>query len=1029
MTIGTNKFNQFLSTVTFGLFFKNTQTVTVTANDKGSGVKTVEYLLSETALDKDNLPADGWTTLILENGTASFSIAPNVKGFVYVRVTDADGNATVINSAGMVIYTDSKADIMVTYFDRLSDEEITFNVTLNGNTVKSLTCDDTVIDSKNYTVAGGTVTLHNAFLRTLAAGQHFITVDYNPIGETYAAADGNAAPTSSEITLQVRRLVPNLKFSAPNTVYDGTVYNGLSITDQPTGTVIKYKIKGAADDTYTTTAPKNAGSYTVQITTPQDENYYAWSFTADFDITPKEVTITGTTAKSTKVYDGSTAAEIENNGTLSGVLDGDKLSIVKGKADYDDKNVGTGKTVTFSEFGLDGEDKGNYVLKAQPASVVADITPKELTVEDLKIKTKQYDGTNKAEFDGIPALNGVEDGDTLTLKNGTPVFNSTDAGTNIAICFITPFDLSGDEVTVTNYTLTQPSGIITADIVAWLAAGSEYAVNSNDWINTDFTVTAKDGYQISLTNTANGTWTDKLTAANETADGKLTFYVKNTATGAISSAIIERYKIDKTAPTGTITINESNSFQEFLNSITFNMIYKDDVTVRLSADDDASNIKSVAYYKSDKALTLEQVKAVTNWTQYSRFSITASDKVQFVVYARIEDNAGNVTYLSSDGVEFDLAAPEIIGAENNGVYYVTRRVSINDPNLKSVTLNGEPVDINTPFDLIGDQDVTYTIVAIDQMDNRAEFTITMKPISAITDEIKDITTENVTSDDEKIIESIAKQIRDIADESDKEVIGEEQWNKLQKASQNCKALTDRIAEAKTEMNRLTDSINAYDHVTSSDNADIEGSIADITTLLDSNNLTDAERTSLTDLKENAQSLLDRIAAAKSAAESDEILAIETITKDNVTLDGKDALEKAEKALADAQKDFGDNYTEEERESLRVKLETVKSALDAIGNAEKAAEEIENLPSADKVELTDKDEVERVKKLVDALTENEKTMLGEEAFDKVVALDEKVAELAAAANTANIVLWIALLFISGGVITGVVLVYKKKKQQD
>ena len=421
---------------------------------------------------------------------------------------------------------------------------------------------------------------------------------------------------------------------------------------------------------------------------------------------------------------------------------------------------------------------------------------------------------------------------------------------------------------------------------------------------------------------------------------------------------------DETAPTGKIAINGSYPSEK--------LFLTEDVTVTIEAEDDSYS--HAGYDETKHAVKIEYL--ISTWTlpadqlpnqTFAPYSdpIKLSDEKDYVVYVRLTDHAGNVVYINSE-VTIN-AAPEIIGAENNGVYYVTRRVTIVDRHLQSVTLNGEPVDMDTPFDLIGDMDATYTIVAIDQMGNRAEFTITMKPISAITDTIKDFTTENVKSDNAKIIETIAKQIRDIAAASDKEVIGEEQWNKLQEASENCDELVARIAEAKAK------------------------------------------------------------------AESDEILAVEEIAKDNVTLDNKDALEKAETALEDAQKDFGDNYTEEELESLKAKLDTVKAALGAIGNAEQAAMEIEKLPSADEVELADKDEVERVKELVDALTENEKAMLGKEAVDKVAALNEKVAELAAAASRRTALLtglrWIALLLICGGAITGVVLVYKKKRRQD
>lgn len=76
--------------------------------------------------------------------------------------------------------------------------------------------------------------------------------------------------------------------------------------------------------------------------------------------------------------------------------------------------------------------------------------------------------------------------------------------------------------------------------------GTDYDVNSNDWLNTDFVVTAKDGYSLSLN--GNGEWSKQLTVSEENTNGVLNFYVRNNTTGAVSEMVSETYKIDKTMP-------------------------------------------------------------------------------------------------------------------------------------------------------------------------------------------------------------------------------------------------------------------------------------------------------------------------------------------------------------------------------------------------------------------------------------------------------------------------------------------------
>ena len=88
-----------------------------------------------------------------------------------------------------------------------------------------------------------------------------------------------------------------------------------------------------------------AGNYKL-ITQPADTTA---------DITAKEITINGATVEGSKVYDGTIEAKITNAGTLSDNYDGENLTIVTGSAAYDNKNVGTGKTVAFTGFALAGD--------------------------------------------------------------------------------------------------------------------------------------------------------------------------------------------------------------------------------------------------------------------------------------------------------------------------------------------------------------------------------------------------------------------------------------------------------------------------------------------------------------------------------------------------------------------------------------------------------------------------------------------------------------------------------------------------
>ena len=94
-----NKWTSFWNNLTFGLFFKETQDVTITTTDKGSGVKSIQYYLSDRELERDEV--DTITDWVAYSGT--FKINPDNRYVIYVKATDNAGNVEYINSEGIVL--------------------------------------------------------------------------------------------------------------------------------------------------------------------------------------------------------------------------------------------------------------------------------------------------------------------------------------------------------------------------------------------------------------------------------------------------------------------------------------------------------------------------------------------------------------------------------------------------------------------------------------------------------------------------------------------------------------------------------------------------------------------------------------------------------------------------------------------------------------------------------------------------------------------------------------------------------------
>ena len=90
--ISKNSWKSFLNNITFGLFFKDTQTVTITAADN-SGTVLVSYLVTHQDLSEAELQS-----LVFSGYEEPFHIDPNGEYIVYAMLADASLNVTYLRS-------------------------------------------------------------------------------------------------------------------------------------------------------------------------------------------------------------------------------------------------------------------------------------------------------------------------------------------------------------------------------------------------------------------------------------------------------------------------------------------------------------------------------------------------------------------------------------------------------------------------------------------------------------------------------------------------------------------------------------------------------------------------------------------------------------------------------------------------------------------------------------------------------------------------------------------------------------------
>ena len=180
---------------------------------------------------------------------------------------------------------------------------------------------------------------------------------------------------------------------------------------------------------------------------------------------------------------------------------------------------------------------------------------------------------------------------------------------------------------------------------------------------------------------------------------------------------------DSEKPTGEIKINE-NSWKAFLNNITFGLFFKDTQTVTINAADNSGESVTVEYLLSDKELTKTELDGMTFTAYTAPFGIDPDN--EYIIYVRLTDNAGNTDYICSDGIVLDGTSPVITGIEDGKIYCEAQTVTIDEKYVDTVTVNGTEVtlDENNSFTL-APADGEQKIVVTDKAGNTAEMTVTV----------------------------------------------------------------------------------------------------------------------------------------------------------------------------------------------------------------------------------------------------------------------------------------------------------------
>lgn len=238
------------------------------------------------------------------------------------------------------------------------------------------------------------------------------------------------------------------------------------------------------------------------------------------------------------------------------------------------------------------------------------------------------------------------------------------------------------------------------------------------------------------------------------------------------------FTVDKTAPTGSMTIEDNSgtakTWIQWIQQVFFDIFTQSQKGVSMTSADETAGVASTQYYKyhpdsesrhTFDGLSTQNLDSISSWSDGYSTSVNADEQV--IVYEKITDRAGNVTYINNqEGVIADNTSPtapeikitaaepaqgiynasvpftiDVTDPENGGTYAGLKEVSYEITNNGTVTQSGNyNSDLSDPTarvhnihrsetvnaELNNSNHVTIKVKAVDYAGNQSEATKDLK---------------------------------------------------------------------------------------------------------------------------------------------------------------------------------------------------------------------------------------------------------------------------------------------------------------
>ena len=184
-------------------------------------------------------------------------------------------------------------------------------------------------------------------------------------------------------------------------------------------------------------------------------------------------------------------------------------------------------------------------------------------------------------------------------------------------------------------------------------------------------------------------------------------------------------------PEGEIKIEGEDTVWNGFESDYSARFYNTEQTVTISAPKSGGKPVEIGYLITDEDLTKARCTK-RDFTPYTE-PLKLNTDGQHIVYAKLTNAEGNVTYLRTTGrIVIDTTPPAINGFEDGKTYYGDRDIyaQATDENLASFSVNGSPIEVflggstSARFSFLLGKNCTYKFIATDKAGNVTEKTAT-----------------------------------------------------------------------------------------------------------------------------------------------------------------------------------------------------------------------------------------------------------------------------------------------------------------